>query len=581
MLAACVLLVLVVPDLAAATRRVLILHSFGRDFGPFQVFSSEFRTALVRDSPEPIEFQEATLEIGLFGAGADDDPVVHYANTLHAARPVDLVISVGSPAARLLQRDRQRMLPGVPALLSALDQRFLDDVTLAATDAAVPGAIDLPGTVEVLLRVLPDTQEIFFVIGGSPLEQFWLADAKRELEPFAERVAFTWSERMSFEEIRARAATLGPRSAILYTMLVVDRDGVPYEEERALARLSAVASAPIFSLFEHHVGLGAVGGSVLSVEQLSRESARAAIRILQGQPPASIRLPPMRPVSPVFDWRELQRWRIRETDLPVGSDVRFRQRTFWEQNRWQVVGVLGLVMAEAALIVLLAFNYVTRRQAEEAARGLSRKLIQAQEQERARVARDLHDDITQRLARLAIDAAQVEQGLADHSPRDKVRGLREGLVRLSEDVHSLSYQLHPSIVQDLGLAEALRVECERFSSKQPAPADLSLRDLPPSVPPAVAFCLYRVGQEALRNVARHAGPARVHVSLAGVDKGLQLVVQDEGVGFDPRLQNDKPTLGLASMCERLSLLGGELDLETSPGSGTTVLAWVPLRQARS
>lgn len=99
MLAACVLLVLVVPDLAAATRRVLILHSFGRDFGPFQVFSSAFRTVLVRDSPDPIEFQEATLESRLFGEGQRDDPVVHYANTLHAARPIDLLVAVGGPAA--------------------------------------------------------------------------------------------------------------------------------------------------------------------------------------------------------------------------------------------------------------------------------------------------------------------------------------------------------------------------------------------------------------------------------------------------------------------------------------------------
>jgi len=100
MVTACLLLVLGVPDLAAAaSRRVPILHSFGRDFGPFQVFSSAFRTVLVRDSPDPIEFQEATLESRLFGEGQRDDPVVHYANTLHAARPIDLLVAVGGPAA--------------------------------------------------------------------------------------------------------------------------------------------------------------------------------------------------------------------------------------------------------------------------------------------------------------------------------------------------------------------------------------------------------------------------------------------------------------------------------------------------
>ena len=222
-----------------------------------------------------------------------------------------------------------------------------------------------------------------------------------------------------------------------------------------------------------------------------------------------------------------------------------------------------------------------RKHAEEAARGLSRKLIQAQEKERARVARDLHDDVTQRLARLAIDAAQVEQAVAETGPRETARGLREGLVRLSEDVHTLSYQLHPSIVEDLGLPDALRVECDRLSRQRPVPAHLALRDLPEAIPRPAALCLYRVAQEALRNVARHAGPCGVKVLLAGVEGGLQLVVQDDGAGFDPGLSARQPTLGLASMRERVSLLRGDLDVESAPGLGTTVLAWVPLEEAPS
>ncbi|MCU0936440.1 MAG: histidine kinase [Gammaproteobacteria bacterium] len=576
------LLVLTAPELAAAVpRKVLILHSFGRDFGPYHVFSSEFRTALVRGSPEPIEFHEATLETVLFQGGEGEDPAGQYVRSLHAARPFDLLVAVGAPAVRLVRQDRDRLLPGVPALFAAVDRRFLAGAPLSRSDAAVASVIDLPQMVQALLQVLPDTREVFFVIGSSPLERFWLAEAQRELQRFSQRLTFIWAGDLSFDEIRQRAATLGPQSAILYTLLVVDRDGVPYEQERALARLAAVASAPIFGLFEHQLGQGTVGGPLLSVEEISRQTARAAARLLQGEAPSGVQVPPIAAGPPIFDWRELQRWGIQEDDLPPGSEVRFRQQTFWSQYRWQIVAVAALVTGEAALIVFLTVNYVTRRRKEEAARGLSRKLIQAQEQERARVARDLHDDVTQRLARLAIDAAQVEQAVPETGPRDTVRGLREGLVRLSEDVHGLSYQLHPSIVEDLGLPEALRVECERFSRPRPVPAELTLRDLPEAVPQAIAFCLYRVAQEALRNVARHAGPCRVQLSLAGVDGGLQLVVRDEGAGFDPAPQARQPTLGLASMRERVSLLGGELDLESRPGAGTTVLAWVPLTGGRS
>jgi PAS domain S-box-containing protein len=223
-----------------------------------------------------------------------------------------------------------------------------------------------------------------------------------------------------------------------------------------------------------------------------------------------------------------------------------------------------------------SIDITERRHAEESARTLSRRLIQTQEQEHARVARDLHDDVTQRLARLAIDASRVERAVPDGEPRDTARGLQAGLVRLCEDVHTLSYQLHPSIVDDLGLVEALRVECERWSCHGPEPAQLRLRDLPPVIPTDTALCLYRVAQEALRNAARHAGGHGVSVDLAGADGGLQLVVQDAGPGFDPKAEGRQPTLGLASMRERVSLLGGELAVDSAPGEGATVLAWVPL-----
>jgi len=222
-----------------------------------------------------------------------------------------------------------------------------------------------------------------------------------------------------------------------------------------------------------------------------------------------------------------------------------------------------------------------RKTAEEAGRDVSRRLILAQEEERARLARELHDDVTQRLARLAIDAARAEQGRPDAPPGETMRQVREGLVHLSEDVHALSYRLHPSILEDLGLAEALRVECDRFHGVASIPARLELREVPEKVPPGVAICLYRVAQEALRNVNRHARARSVEVSLRGLDGGLQLAVRDDGAGFDPSADREKRSLGHASMRERIHLLQGEIDIESAPGQGTTIVAWVPLGEERA
>ena len=156
--------------------------------------------------------------------------------------------------------------------------------------------------------------------------------------------------------------------------------------------------------------------------------------------------------------------------------------------------------------------------------------------------------------------------------------VRAGLVRLSEDVHALSYRLHPSILEDLGLAEALKAEIDRFRQQHPMEVKLNLSDLPDRIPGDPALCLFRVAQEALRNLGRHSGASCAEVSLRTVDKGLHLAVQDNGRGFDPASERRSPSLGLSSMNERVLLLGGEFEIESAPGQGTTVLAWVPLKE---
>ena len=167
-------------------------------------------------------------------------------------------------------------------------------------------------------------------------------------------------------------------------------------------------------------------------------------------------------------------------------------------------------------------------------RDLSRRLIRAHEDERALLARELHDDVTQRLAVLAIDVGRAELAAPDGAQAEAMRSVRAELVRLSEDIHSLAYQLHPSVLEELGLVEALRAECERRGRQGRLAVSM---DLDPSPSMAVgkdaALCLFRVAQEALNNVARHAGTRAASVTLRQVDGGLLLAVRDDGVGFDP------------------------------------------------
>ena len=226
----------------------------------------------------------------------------------------------------------------------------------------------------------------------------------------------------------------------------------------------------------------------------------------------------------------------------------------------------------------ISIDITERRRAEDEARDLNGRLITAHEDERARLAHALHDDVTQRLALLAIDAGRREKGLGCTVAGQAIRSIRQDLVQLSEDVHALSYALHPAILEDLGLIEALKAECARFGAVEGIPTRFTTNGDVGGPPQALSLCLYRVTQEALRNVARHSGASLVEVELRAVDGGLDLTVQDNGLGFDPTRKQARPSLGLAGMRQRLSLVDGELLIDSAPGSGTIIVARAPLKR---
>jgi signal transduction histidine kinase len=270
----------------------------------------------------------------------------------------------------------------------------------------------------------------------------------------------------------------------------------------------------------------------------------------------------------------LKRWQIRDSNLPDGSTVFFREPTLWDEYRVAIVMGAAALLLQSALLVALVVQRSSRRRAENEARRLSGRILTAHEDERRKLARELHDDLTPRLARLAIDAARLQPVTAGPDSGGGA-AMHEELSRLSQDVHGLAYRLHPTVLEDLGLGDALRSECERVSRGQGLPVDWHIDALPAGIAPAVTVCLFRVAQEALRNIVRHAGAHSARVSLAPKDGGLQLLVTDDGVGFEPGIGHSAG-LGIASMRERVREVGGNFSIRSEPGAGTTVQAWAPL-----
>jgi signal transduction histidine kinase len=572
-----------------AARQVLVLKSFERH--PFDVYTEIFRTELSRLSPEPINFFEVSIQPSPFTPSPDEQPVLDYLESSLAGRPLDLVVSVGGPAAAFTQEHRADLFPTTPLLHLALDRRFLQGKSFGANETAVDVQLDLPQMIEQMLLLLPETDTVFVVIGASQYEEFWRKELARDFERFKNRLTFVWLNELSFTEMLERASALPPRSAMLYAVLAADAKGVFLSEEQALDQLHAVANRPIFGLYDIQLGHGIVGGPLLSAVNLGHNSAAVALGLLRGESPQSVNLPSQRPGQPSYDWRELQRWNISEARLPAGSLVQFRQLGMWDQYKVYLAAVAILLGLQSALIGGLVVQRARRRRTEIALReseqrfrvmaeenqDLAGRLINAQEEERSRIARDLHDDVSQQIAGVGIILSSLKRKVGvgmQPEVEQAVVTLQSRTSAVADAIRTLSHELHPSVLQHAGLVATLQRHCSEIEQHHHAKVTFSAADNLDGLSPDVALCLFRVAQEALANAVRHARASAILVQLKATTEGVELSVSDDGTGFATSGRNGRG-LGLRSIDERVRLNRGIVKLESRPGHGTTLRVRIP------
>jgi two-component system, LuxR family, sensor kinase FixL len=356
------------PAVAAETKRVLVVHSFGSTAPPFTTHSTAFEATLTRELGEPVDLDEVSLDMARYAQPDMEEPFVKFLLTRLSKWQPDLVVPIGAPAGRFVAKYRERLFPQAPIIYTGMDRRVLPQNAFANNATFVGENFDFGGMIDDILTVKPHTNNIVVVLGATPLERYWRDEFEKEFKRYSNRVRFTWLDSLPFDEMLKRLAVLPEHSFILFTLLIRDARGVTHNQDDALLHLRTVASAPINGIFEHQLGLGIVGGHLYQAEVEGMESARVAIKILRGAPAASF--PPLfiGPRAPRYDWRELQRWKIRESRLPVGSVIAFRQPSVWDRYWWWVLGALVIGLVQAALIVRLGVDLVQRRRSERALR---------------------------------------------------------------------------------------------------------------------------------------------------------------------------------------------------------------------
>jgi signal transduction histidine kinase len=287
---------------------------------------------------------------------------------------------------------------------------------------------------------------------------------------------------------------------------------------------------------------------------------------------------PMAPGFFMFDLKRLKRWHVREASLSRGSTFMFWEQSLWEGHRRSIIAIAFVV---TILFVLAVYAWFKTRQLQLAKNSLiklSGMLIDSEEKERRRLASELHDDFSQRMALLSIGLETVEEMITrePHRACQKIHELIDSASEIGADLHTVSHRLHSSTLERLGLVPGVSSFCKEFAAQQGVQVEFLHGNIGRNISPDIALCLFRIVQEALRNVKKHSGATQAHVTLKVEAKTLRLSVRDQGIGFEMNF-NDCKGLGLLSMAERCRLHGGELKIISRPHKGTTVDARLPLQ----
>jgi signal transduction histidine kinase len=602
------ILVAIGPAAAVEHKRVMILHSIGREFRPWNEYAQYMRAELDRQSPWPLDVQEHSLVTARTADRNPEGPFVEYLRRLYGDQPPDLIVVVGAPAASFIQRHRTDLFATAPMVFTTVEQRRVRTADLTEYDTIVGIIHDFRFYFESFLRIAPDTRTIAIINGDSPNEQFWQGEMRRELKPLEGRIEIRWYDKLSYEDLLKQTANLPPHSAIFWYQMIIDGAGVAHEGDRALTRLYQTANAPIFSHDEAFYGGDTgetVGGPMHSPLGGARRAAAVAIRILGGEKPGDIKTPSTRAGPPRYDWRELQRWKISERLLPPRSEIDFREPTTFEQYRWQVILVCSIVLAQAGLIALLLHERRRRQFAEVQSQQRMSELAHTNRYSMAgELTASIAHEINQPLGSILTNAETAQVLLKSPTPdlhelgeiiadirRDDQRA-SDVILRLRSLLKKTPFELRDADLNALvaeslellsGVAVARGVRIDRFMTAVPLPVSADRIQLQ-----QVIINLMINAMDAMADMP--AQDREMSVYTARIDGFAQVTVSDSGPGipqeqrkriFEPFFTTKPQGMGLGLSIARTIVEAhhGQLAAENHAGGGAVFHLRLPIAAA--
>jgi signal transduction histidine kinase len=493
------------------------------------------------------------------------------------------VIGLGDAAVELVEANRRGLFRDTPLV-------FLANNRATRGGRLSTGLIlerNFATTVPLIQKLQPDVTQVFVVSGAAAADRAYEQLVRTQFRPFESRLIFTYLSALTTDELERRLSALPPRSAVFYALVTEDGAGRKFHPLDYINRVVAVATAPTYSWVDSALDHGILGGSVYSQAAATSRIARLAIRVLRGERVDSIPIAHLDLNTDQVDWRQLQRWGIPEARVPDGALVRFREPGVWGRYKAYLLAGIGVFLLQTMLIAGLlvqreqrqrAERELRRRQSELEAsyrriRDLGGRLLNAQEAERGRIARELHDDINQQLSLLAIDLTML-RGVARPQALELIDAAASRTGSIITSVHDLSRRLHPYKLQLIGLVAAL-ADLQNAVSQAGIAITFTHENVPTRLPQELTLSLFRIVQESLQNALKHSHARSVSMTLIARPAELELTIVDDGIGFDVDAAWGEG-LGLVGIRERLDTIGGTFRIDSQPGAGTRLEIRVPL-----
>jgi signal transduction histidine kinase len=572
---------------------VLAIHWGPEEFPATPIVNATLRESLTADPELQIEYFSEYLESDLFPSAQASEALADYIFLKYRGRRIDLVIAVADRALEFVREHRDELFPGAPVVYAGLGDPavFGSDVRDGVTGVLRGAAY--AETLALALQLHPSTERAFVIARSASADS--QAGMREVLRPFQSRVQLAFLDDETVEGLLASVRAIPPRSVVLfigYPHVIAGRvtggaDLVPL--------VTAASPAPVYGTNEDYIGRGAVGGIVPGRVASAERLGWMARQILNGRRPDDIPAENAR-LMPIFDWRQLQARGIDSSRLPPDAEVRFQTVSAWEALRGYVITSVVVFVVQLALIGTLLRQWVRRRHAERLIRSreatlrvsfdrirrLTGRLIHAQESTRAAIARDLHDDVCQELVAVTIGVTSLKAssaGLPAAVMHGELSQLQERTLDIVDRVRRLSHDLHPVTLRLLGLPAALRAHCIEVEKRYDVQVALHVAGDVGTLPADAALGLFRIAQEALRNGAVHGEARRLDVALSRLDDEIELIVTDDGRGFDPEAaRREGSGLGLVSIEERAHLARGTVSITSRLWHGTTVRVCVPAHE---